>query len=187
MYTMQDKYSLIKEALLKETSKNPIVIVKNVMKKDFINIHGPEHHLLDGGAFLIAFKNAGGVFDLEGALDKLASRSIQMPGAMCGYWGVCGSVTSVGAALSVIHETGPLSDDDHYKEHMDYTSSVITKMSAIGGPRCCKRNAFLSISSAAQFVKEHYGVEMELDNIECEFSPRNAQCIKERCPFYKEK
>lgn len=84
-YILSDKYKLVKEALLKETSDNPITIVKNIMHKDFINIHGPEHHYLDGGAMLVAMYNNDYKMDLENNLDKLAERTIKMPGAMCGF------------------------------------------------------------------------------------------------------
>ena len=183
-YTMSEKYDLIVGEVIKATSTNPIAIVKEIMHKDFVNIHGPEHHFLDGAAFLAAYKNAGGQIDLPNALLALRERSIKMPGAMCGLWGVCGSTTSVGAALSIIHGTGPLSNDNFYKEHMQYTSSCIDKMSEIGGPRCCKRNAFLSIETAIKFVEEHYGIKMESDNTTCEFTDGNKQGIKTRCPFY---
>ena len=103
-YTLNDKYQLINNELMKNTSKNPIDIVNEVMHKDFINIHGPEHHYLDGASFLVAYKNAGSTIDLDKALAMLAERTIKMPGAMCGFWGVCGSSTSLGAALSIIHE-----------------------------------------------------------------------------------
>ena len=103
---------------------------------------------------------------------------------MCGYWGVCGSTASLGAALSIIHQTGPLSDDEFYRDNMEYTSSVIQEMSEIGGPRCCKRNAFLSILAAVEFVKRKYGVNLESNEVKCEFSSFNSQCLKKRCPFY---
>lgn len=183
-YTISEKYDLIINEVKKDKSLDPIKIVKNIMHKEYINIHGPEHHFLDGAAFLVAYNNAGGNIDLDKALFDLRERTIKMPGAMCGLWGVCGSVTSIGAALSVIHGTGPLSNDDFYKEHMKYTSSVIEKMSEIGGPRCCKRNAFLSLSAAIKFVEENYGIKMENNQITCEFTSWNKQCIKERCPFF---
>jgi len=182
-YTLQEKYQLIKKDILEQTSKDPIVVAKEIMRKDYVNIHGPEHHFLDGAAFLVAYKNAGGKIDINEALDLLAKRALTMPGAMCGFWGVCGSTASVGASLSIIHETGPLSDNDFYKDNMEYTSSVIGKMSKIGGPRCCKRNAFLSLSEAVIFVNKKYGVNMELSNFTCEFSSRNKECIGFRCPF----
>lgn len=134
-YTMEEKYELIKNNIKLENSKNPIEIVLNIMKMDFINMHGPEHHLLDGAAFMKALHNAGLKFDFDISLDLLAERSIKMPGAMCGFWGMCGSVASIGAVLAILDETGPLSSDRHYMEHMEFTSSVIQKMGEIGGPR----------------------------------------------------
>lgn len=184
-YTLEDKYSLIKEDVMKQTSYNPLVIAETLMQKDYINIHGPEHHFLDGASFLMAYKNAGGDIDINEALDLLSKRSIMMPGAMCGYWGICGSVASVGASLSIIHKTGPLSDNDYYKDNMEYTSSTLQKMSINGGPRCCKRNAFISLMEGVKFVNQKYGTKMELSNIVCQFSPLNKQCIHDRCPFNK--
>ena len=183
-YTIENKYRLIKEELVKSTSKDPIEIVKEIMHKDFVNIHGPEHHFPDGAAFLVAYNNAGGNIDVVRCLDELAKRTIKMPGAMCGYWGICGSLASIGAALSIIHGTGPLSADEFYKHNMEYTSKVLADMSKIGGARCCKRNAFLSLSHAVKFVGEKYGIKMEIQKIECEFSPLNAQCLRDKCPFY---
>src|SRR5574344_1534714 len=132
-YTMEEKYELIEEACLKSASKNPVVIAKEIMKKDYVNMHGPEHHLLDGAAFLTAYKNAGGNIDLKASIERLAQRSILMPGATCGNWGVCGASSSIGAALSIIHGVGPLSSDQYYKDDMEYTSRVLKRMSLIGG------------------------------------------------------
>ena len=48
-----------------------------------------------------------------------------------------------------------------------------------------QRNAFLSLKTAIQFVKEHYDIVLEDTDEKCEFSYLNQQCIKERCPFYQ--
>lgn len=184
-YSLEEKYDFIKKEIVNFDSKNPISIVKEMMKKDYINIHGPEHHFLDGAAFLVAFKNAGGQIDIISCLDMLSIRAENMPGAMCAYWGVCGAIASIGAALSILHNTEPISTDEYYKHNMEYTSVVLQKMSKIGGARCCKRNAFLALSYAVEFVKEKYNIQMECDKIECEFSALNKQCLKSKCPFFK--
>lgn len=181
--SLTKKYKLIRKEVINNTSKNPVEIALNVMRKDFINIHGPEHHYVDGACFLVAYRNAGGNIDLASALNELALRTKKMPGAMCGQWGICGSVTAVGAALAIIHGTGPLSTDAFYKEHMAFTSAVISRMSEIGGARCCKRNAFLSLGMGAKFVRDNYGLPMETKDVICEFSFKNQQCIGGRCPF----
>ncbi len=184
--TLSEKCERIKKAVSGSDLKNPVKIAENVMREDYVSMHGPEHHFLDGAAFLAAYKNAGGNIDLAVCLDELEKRTELMPGAMCGLWGVCGSAAAVGAALSVIHGTGPLSTDEFYKDHMEFTSKVIGKMSKIGGARCCKRNAFLSLSTAAEYVREKYGVAMETEKPRCTFSEKNRQCLGGRCPFFAE-
>lgn len=183
-YTMEEKYRLIKSRLLESREKNPLLILKSIMKDDYINMHGPEHHFLDGASLMTAMKNNGLDFDLSACLDKLAERTIKMPGAMCGYWGVCGSITSVAACFALIDGTGPLSIDASYGEHMEFTSRVIAIMSKIGGPRCCKRNAFISLGEGIKYANEHYGLKIENNVYVCEFSSRNKQCIEDRCPFH---
>ena len=82
-YTLEQKYELIKNKLLQSTEKNPLKLIKDIMHSDFINIHGPEHHFLDGGVFMTALHNNGLSMNLEENLDKLSKRAITMPGAMC--------------------------------------------------------------------------------------------------------
>ena len=182
---MEERAKKIIKACLQEKSTNPVEIFYNIAQKEFIRIHGPEHHVLDGAALLTAFYNAGGKIDLNESLNELMRRGLQMPGATCGMWGVCGAVTSMGAALSVIDGTGPLSVDDSWGKHMEFTSNALKCLSQVGGPRCCKRDAFLSFQEAIKFINENYAVELQNDKIECYFSEKNEQCIKSRCPFYK--
>ncbi|MBQ5673534.1 MAG: hypothetical protein IIV45_00360 [Lachnospiraceae bacterium] len=182
---MEERGRKIIEVCLQEKSKNPVVIFNQIAQMDFVRIHGPEHHILDGAALLTAFYNAGGKIDLENSLKELMQRGMQMPGATCGMWGVCGAVSSMGAALSIIDGTGPLSSDASWGKHMEFTSKALYSLSKTGGPRCCKRDAFLSFQQAIEFINDNYDVELESDSIECLFNEKNEQCIKEKCPFYK--
>ena len=184
-YTMEIRAKKILERCAQETSVNPIEIFINIAHMDFIRMHGPEHHILDGVALLTAFYNAGGKINLQESICELAKRGSQMPGATCGLWGVCGAVSSMGAALSVIDGTGPLSLDDSWGKHMEFTSNALRSLAKVGGPRCCKRDAFLSFQKAIEYINTNYEVKLESDNIECSFNENNEQCIKERCPFYK--
>ena len=186
-YTMEQRGVLIRQACLVSESKNPHEIFKSIARQDFIRIHGPEHHILDGACFLAAFRNAGGEVDLEKGLAHMLEEGVRMPGATCGLWGVCGAVTSIGTALAFLEGTGPLSGDDSWASHMEYTSGALKDLAAVGGPRCCKRDAFLALRAAVTYAKERYGVEMEVGEPVCGFFPRNQQCIQTRCPFYPNK
>lgn len=169
---------------IKSKGNDPIRIVKEIMSKEYINMHGPEHNFLDGGSFMAALYNAGLAFNLKENLEKLADRTIKMPGAMCGNWGVCGSVSSLGAVFSILHDVGPLSGNKFYADDLEFTSLVLNKMSKIGGPRCCKRNAYLSISTAVIFAKEKYNIDLDTEDVNCEFSKFNNQCLKNKCPYF---
>ena len=121
--TVKEKAELIVKDIKKERGTNPVVIFKQIAEKEYVSIHGPEHHILDGASLLVAYKNAGGEIDLDQALDRLMAEGLRMPGAMCGLWGICGAVTSIGAALAIIDGTGPLSTDGMGKSYAVYLES----------------------------------------------------------------
>ncbi len=112
------------------------------------------------------------------------SEGLRMPGAMCGLWGICGAITSIGAALAIIDGTGPLSADGTWGDHMQYTSAAIGELGTINGPRCCKRDAMIAFKNGIEYVNSHYGMALQYEHRQCEYSDMNAQCIGERCPFF---
>ena len=63
------------------------------------------------------------------------------------------------------------------------TAKALESIGEIGGPRCCKRDSYLSILAAVDYVKDTLGIEMERSDVICRFSPKNNQCIGKRCPF----
>ena len=134
--TVREKAELIVKDIKKEQGTNQVVIFKQIAEKEYVSIHGPEHHILDGASLLVAYKNAGGEIDLEQALDRLMAEGLRMPGAMCGLWGICGAITSIGAALAIIDGTGPLSMDGTWGNHMQFTFFVFREIETITRPRC---------------------------------------------------
>ena len=182
--TIQEKAELIIKDIRLEKGNNPVRIFKNIASKEYVSMHGPEHHILDGASILVAYKNAGGDIDLDEVLNKLMTEGLRMPGAMCGLWGICGAITSIGAALSIIDGTGPLSTDGTWGDHMGFTSSAVGELGKINGPRCCKRDAQVAFKNGIEYINANYKVHLEYEQTPCEYSAINAQCIKERCPFY---
>jgi len=184
-YTLEQRGQRIIEECLKTNSVSPLDIFENIANMDFIRIHGPEHHILDGAALLTAFYNAGGKIEIKGALEELMKRALAMPGAICGLWAVCGAVTALGAALSIIDGTGPLTDDGSWGRHMLFSSAALTSVAKTAGPRCCKRDGFLSLKEAIRYINENYDIKLEDRDIVCGFFDKNVQCIGEKCPFRK--
>ena len=168
-----------------EKSKNPVDIIRKMMKLPECHMHGPEHHIMVGSALLTAYKNAGGNIDLKSALTEMKNRGSKVPGGACGFWGACGAGISSGMFISIITGSTPLKVTEYGLSNL-MTSRSLNAIGEIGGARCCKRNSFLSIQQAVRFAKEKLNVEMEIGEIICEFSPANNQCIGKRCPFSKQ-
>lgn len=170
------------EICLNETLKNPIEIIRKMMAEPFCHMHGPEHHVIVGSALLTAYKNAGGSIDLQPALLEMMNRGKAVPGGACGFWGACGAGISAGMFVSIISGSTPLVNEPWGLSN-EMTSKALGAIGSVGGPRCCKRDSYLAIVSAIDFVKEHYGIEMEKSDIKCIHYAHNNQCIGSRCPF----
>lgn len=171
---------------LNSTSKNPIHILEQMMSLPSCHMHGPEHHIMVGAALLTAYKNAGGDLDLIKALDEMNKRGKQVPGGVCGFWGACGAGISTGIYLSIVLKSSPL-EKEAWGLSNQMTASALDIIGKNGGPRCCKRDSYLAIKQAVAFIKEHLGIEMELEDIICTRSHLNNQCRQDACPFHKKK
>ena len=169
---------------LQETSKNPVQILQKLMAAPFCHMHGPEHHVMVGSALLTAYHNAGWELDLPEALAEMQSRGRSVPGGACGFWGACGAGISAGMFVSIASRSTPLSTEPFGLSNR-MTARALEKIGEIGGPRCCKRDSFLSVLAAADFARENLGVEMETEEVVCAYSQQNSQCIGRRCPFHR--
>lgn len=167
---------------LADTSRSPIEVLEKLMSMPFCHMHGPEHHVLVGAALLTAYKNAGGDINLHEALIEMMRRGKEVPGGACGYWGACGAAISTGMFVSIVTKNTPLSTDTWRLSNL-MTSQALAQVAEHGGPRCCKRDSYLSILAAIDFSKANLGVEMEKPAVQCSRSSQNNQCIGKKCPF----
>ena len=58
-YTPEQRAALIISECEKCNSADPYEIFSLLAGSDFVRMHGPEHHVLDGACILAAFYNAG--------------------------------------------------------------------------------------------------------------------------------
>ena len=120
----------------------------------------------------------------DAALDELRSRSMQVPGGTCGFWGCCGAAVSAGQYYSIISGSTPMTQDP-WAATARLTSNIIGRLADVGGPRCCKRTGFAAIEEAARYTAETTGIAMELpERTTCTFMANNAECRKRDCPFF---
>lgn len=174
-----------RELLLTTESTDPVVILNALMRLPSIYMHGPDQHYLVAGALLAAYKNAGGlVDDFPAALDDVIERAREVPGGACGYLGCCGSATGAASTVSVVAGIDPHSEGAPWGTPMALTARILLRMSDIGGPRCCKRNGYISILEAAGYIREKLGVALDPSTPICSFFADNEECIATRCPFF---
>ena len=167
---------------MKSASKSPVEIIQKMMALPFCHMHGPEHHVMVGAALLTAYRNAGGEIDLEKTLVEMINRGKNVPGGACGFWGACGAGISSGMFVSIISSSTPLAVEPFALSHK-MTAKSLSAIGEIGGPRCCKRDSYLSILSAIDFVEEHFDIRMDKPETICQHAAQNNQCIGGRCPF----
>mgnify|MGYP000761341252 CR=1 FL=1 len=165
-------------------SRDPVAIMKKIILSPYIYMHGPEHHVMVGAALLTAYHNAGGKVELWKALPEMYHRGKEVPGGACGFWGACGAGISTGMYLSIVTKSTPLAEKEWGLSNQ-MTARALQKIGEAGGPRCCKRDSYLSIIEAVRFTEEKLGVHMEIKEFSCTRSDRNNQCIQKACPFYK--
>lgn len=168
---------------LEETSCDPIAILEKMMSMPFCHMHGPEHHVMVGAALLTAYKNAGGAIDLQKALHEMYRRGKAVPGGACGFWGACGAGVSAGQFMSIATDSTPLAAEPWGLSNQ-MTAKALDSIGKNGGPRCCKRDSYLSILTTIDFVADHLDVHMEKIIPVCTRSHQNNQCIGKRCPFF---
>ncbi len=180
----KDAVSKIAELVEGVDTTDPTEILNIFMDQKTTHMHGPEHHQLVACAMAVAYKNAGGNIDLEKALPEILHRGEQLPGGICGLWGNCGAAVSCGIFLSVALGQTPLKGE-HYSDVNRQTSRCLNAIAEIGGPRCCKRNGYLSIVESVAYTNAVTGVHMTLpERIECKYFERNNECLHSNCPFF---
>lgn len=170
------------------TERDPIALMNQAMRLPSLYQNGPEHHTLVGAALLAAYAHAGGTFpafaNLDEALGELKTRSMTLPGGMCGFWGCCGAAVSAGQALSIITGATPFSTDA-WGACQRLTGTILQQLADQGGPRCCKRTGYTAALASVDAIAQATGVRLDAPSrVTCAFFPRNEECLHGRCPYY---
>lgn len=173
---------VVDRMLATTTSCDPAAILEAVMAHPGLPMHGPEHHAIVPGVIIAAARNAG-VPIPDGALETALKRGAKVPGGWCGYYGACGAAVGVGIAVSVLTGATPLRGEQR-------SLALAATCQALAGmvddqPRCCKRASRIAVEAAVEYLRDHLAIDLPAgDRVACAYSARNAQCGRERCPFF---
>jgi hypothetical protein len=164
--------------------RDPIAIAVRAMRHPLVKMHGPEHHFLVPAALVAAWSNARGEPERRaGRVAEVRRRSDPVAGGFCGVQGACGAGIGAGTFVSVATGATPLTGDRRGLANLA-TARALEAIAATGGARCCKRDSWLSLLTAARFSGERLGVELPVTAPRCEFSASNRQCLQSDCPFH---
>jgi hypothetical protein len=167
---------------------DPLRLADLLMDNPSIAMHGPEHHYLVPAVLLACFYNHRG--DPARKREKLArarSRAGEVPGGFCGTHGGCGAALGAGIFISLITEATPLSREE-WRLSNTMTAKALQTIADRGGPRCCKRDSFIAIIEAVDFLEKNFDVSLPADlSVVCRFSRMNRECRLRECDFFDAK
>lgn len=174
------------EHCLKSGHTDPLPLTLELLALPEVAIHGPEHHLLLAAALLTAYHAERGG-DLPALLEEANARSLGVPGGACGAWGICGAAVAGGIYMSIVTGSNPYATEE-WRVTGQLTSRSGELISREGGPRCCKRDTFISLMTAAAHSNEVLGTKFDIPSgIVCDFYPNNKECKRLACPFFPRK
>lgn len=181
----KDALGLIKTTCLTTETTEAFGLASHIMNFPAVKMHGPEHHFLVPAVLLTCYHNYHQSQTLLNQdLDKAAQRSKNILGGFCGFYGACGAAIGTGIFLSIISNTTPLSEDNWGKCNQ-LTAKSLSDIAACGGPRCCKRDTFLALEQAIEYLANHFDTRLpKRDRKYCSFHHLNKDCIQTKCPFY---
>lgn len=162
-------------------------MVNELMDFEEVPMHHPYHHFIMPAALLTlaSMEEDASPEALNDMLIIAGERAKQVPGGSCGNCGSCGNGVGAGIFLSIYTDTSPMSGES-WQWVNELTGRCLVAISKVGGPRCCKRTAYLSLQESVPYINEKLGLHIALnDEIHCRYHSRNKDCKKEACPFYR--
>lgn len=163
---------------------DPIKQALQLMSNPSVKMHGPEHHFLVPAVLVSCYCNLVGDETKPEKIMAARKRAEEVMGGFCGSHGACGAAIGAGITCSVITGTTPLSREGWRLSNL-ITATCLDSVAEAGGPRCCKRNTFLTIMTGVEFLNKHLAANIPVTReVGCRFARHNRECIGTACSFY---
>lgn len=175
---------LIERTCAAGSDADPLRLALALMDHPAIKMHGPEHHFLVPAVLITACCAVRGDETKRAKLATARKRAEDVKGGFCGFHGTCGAAMGAGIACSVLTGATPLAGEAWRLSNL-VTAACLTAIGEAGGPRCCKRDTFLAVATARDFLNRHIdaGLSATKDPV-CRHFANNKECLFHRCRFY---
>lgn len=180
-----DAMEVIFRTCLDHTGTNPVELASRIMHHPSVKMHGPEHHFLVPAVLLSCYYNLkDNPNQKRTKLESARTRSATVLGGFCGTHGTCGAAIGAGIFMSLILDSTPLKTIEW--KHSNMTSALaLTEIAIQGGPRCCKRDSWISILEAVKYLETELHFSMPVTKPSCGFTHLNQECLEEACGYYR--
>jgi hypothetical protein len=176
---------LIERTCVASTETDPLRLADSLMKNPAVKMHGPEHHFLVPAVLITAYCSVQGDDRKTDKLMTARKRAEDVKGGFCGFHGTCGAAMGAGIACSVLTGATPLAKEEWRLANL-MTAACLTAVGEAGGPRCCKRDTYLSLIVGREFLNRHLGASLPVGNPPaCSFSANNKECLETGCKFFR--
>jgi uncharacterized protein len=174
----------IERTCLASDETDPLAMALVAMRHPKVKMHGPEHHFLAPAVLIAAWCNLRGEGGQKAALlAEVRRRSEPVLGGFCGFQGTCGAGVGNGIFFSMVTAGSPLTGKQRGLANRA-TAEALSIIGNTNAPRCCKRDTFLALLSAARFARKHLDINFPIKSVRCEFREMNDECTEVECPFY---
>ena len=175
---------LIEQFCITTPSEDPIQIAMTLMRNPRIEINTPVHHYLVTASLLACYYNKKREYENKvSKLRQAKERAKGLTAGFCNLYGICGASMGNALFINLILMDTELASDEWKLANL-LTSGTLNSIGLHGTPRCCKRNLFLSIINAIEFLREYLGFIITHCGADCVFAALNPYCQKSNCPFY---
>lgn len=176
----------IKNVCLKYNDTDPLALAVQIMNTPVIRMHGPEHHFIVPAVLLTVVynKQKREKAEIKAILDAAEKRALNEAPAHCSYnINQCGAAIGAGIFISMFMGQS-LNTEDEWALSNQFVAFCLKRVAESGGPRCCKRDTYISLEAAVEFLKDKFAVELPFSEAKCTFSLRNTSCKHEECSYY---
>jgi hypothetical protein len=176
--------AVVERTCLSTDETDMIALLQRIRSHPAIPVHGPEHHAMVPGIIVATYRNLGGRVE-DDQVREAIRRGSKLPGGHCAFLGGCAAALGTGIAFGVILRATPTEPGE--RGVVNRVSAAA--MAAVGeqdAARCCQRDAWISLRSAAESSEELLPVALKAEApLRCTQRNRNPECAKKDCPLFR--
>ena len=180
-----DAKEIIRKFCLHSDQSDAIEMATLLMKHPALKMHCRDHHFLVPSVLLKTYYAETGETDkLQKGIEEAFQRASFIPEDSCSQLGTCGAAVGAGIFISIIKQVHNLSETPLRHANL-ITSEALKDVAENSGPRCCKRNTYLTIHRSVRFMVKYLNVNLSFPQQKtCTFFKNNKDCIKLACPYF---